>query len=194
MQCIAEWTSTKVAKHQPPQCPLCLRTYHYIIHECDGYYFTREPIITSGAIATISPQSSSSSAFQMTAAHRRRRCIYINNNDSNNPDTNEIQISKMTAARVNREDVLPWLTRELQAIMLQTDVSLIAAHILGTLKHAMKMNNDTHDDVVDYMYTAAQPYICRRYCSTFVHEFMKFVQSGSSMLMYNDTCIHSDDT
>ena len=104
----------------------------------------------------------------------------------------------MTDARINREDVLPWLTRELQAIILQTDVSIIAAHILGSLKHAMKMINnrsDTHHDhiVVEYIYTAAEPYIGRRYSRTFVYEFMRFVQSGSSMLMYNDTCIHSDD-
>jgi hypothetical protein len=140
----------------------------------------------------------------MTAAHRRRRCIYINTNTTNNDciDANAIQISKMTEARINREDVLPWLTRELQAIILQTDVSIIAAHILGSLKHAMKMmiNNDSssrsdrYRDVLQYMYTAAEPYIGRRCCSTFVHEFMKFVQSGSSMLMYNDTCSRSNDS
>jgi hypothetical protein len=109
----------------------------------------------------------------------------------------------MTDARINREDVLPWLTRELQAIILQTDVSIVAAHILGSLKHALKMmiNNDRsssrsdrHRDVLQYMYTAAEPYIGRRCCSTFVHEFIKFVQSGSSMLMYNDTCSRSNDS
>lgn len=88
--------------------------------------------------------------FGLTSEQRRRRSIYLapyNQVEDEQKTAAEeeislerrnIQGSFMTLAALCRPAVALWLNRELQALLLQEDVDLLAQHILGNLKHGIE--------------------------------------------------------
>ena len=45
----------------------------------------------------------------------------------------------MFTQSLGRKEVDRWVDRELQALLLQEDIALIASHVLGTARHAARL-------------------------------------------------------
>jgi hypothetical protein len=91
---------------------------------------------------------------------------------------------RLTMQRVSRPEVLAWIERELQALMLQSDVALVAQHVLGTLKYAAAQRLDRQHmhgvgvaEAAALLRDAAKPYI-PQHAARFAWEVVAFVHSG----------------
>jgi hypothetical protein len=73
-------------------------------------------------------------SLPLTAAHRRRRAVY-----SSPPDAAQrarLQRQRLGPGQAGRGEMEAFVARELQALLLQQDVGLVAQHTLGTLRNA----------------------------------------------------------
>ncbi|GAB4815207.1 hypothetical protein N2152v2_002253 [Parachlorella kessleri] len=71
---------------------------------------------------------------QLTSAHRRRRSVYYSPVDEG--ARRALGEQRLAPRLASRPDATRWVERELQALMWQDDVSLVAQHVLGTLRSA----------------------------------------------------------
>jgi hypothetical protein len=130
--------------------------------------------------------------FGLTSEQRRRRSLYSThyNDDSLAEETKRLQGSFINQASLGRPAVAQWLTRELQALLLQEDVELLVQHILGNLKHiieALSVENTrlkkpgsgrvAGERAVDIVAVAMAPYL-PEHAKKLGHEFIGFVVSG----------------
>ena len=107
----------------------------------------------------------------------------------------------VTQAQLDRPLVSQWLQRELQAILLQDDVVIIAQHILGSLNHVIsdQISRNSGQRVVqarlefpravEVAVAAASPYL-PDYATKLGQELIKFVISGLNIDAYDSMVFH----
>lgn len=141
VQCIVEWTELQrrqaVVASAPPAfaCPLCRQAFTALVHDCRGPTdFIRQWVVEPRLRGSASGGSAAAATLQLTVAHRRRRAVY-----STQPDPGQLRrlrAAAITPVLAARPEVATWVERELQALMQQADVSLVAHHLAGTLRAA----------------------------------------------------------
>lgn len=144
-----------------------------------------------------------SESFALTPAHRRRRSVYLNPFIADKGPTASRYVGH---AMLDRPSVVQWLSRELQAILLQDDVDLIAQHILGSIKHAVDAHGlrksgqrpgqarlDYHL-AVDAVVAVASPYL-PQHAAQLGQELMKYVVSGLNIDAYDSVvfALHKEE-
>ncbi|RMZ56202.1 hypothetical protein APUTEX25_002392, partial [Auxenochlorella protothecoides] len=139
--CIKQWSQNQDPR-LPLLCPLCRQAYTLLITDCRDYAYRRERMRPPAHEAAL---SSTGSDLHLTVQHRRRRASYFSG------DVMEVQqqggedgmtppwARRVSPALAARSDVARWVTRELQAILLQGDVDLLGQHLLGTLRGAAQL-------------------------------------------------------
>mmetsp|Transcript_21591 Transcript_21591/g.60002 ORF Transcript_21591/g.60002 Transcript_21591/m.60002 type:complete len:336 (-) Transcript_21591:176-1183(-) len=135
--CILQWTETQAA-HPPGSgdgftCPLCKGPYKYILHDVHDHSF-RQHFVPGHKRPQLLHQDGS---FTLTTAQRRRRGLYFCPS-SRPPIAAERQLTAAAGTRLAssalRGQVELWLRRELQALLLQEDVSLVLLHAMGSVE------------------------------------------------------------
>jgi len=139
----------------------------------------------------------------MTPAHRRRRGKYSEPGSSVEREASSSGMS-IQDTQLNRPAVLPWLRRELQALLLQEDVEVIAHHIIGTLKSLLipassrNVRSSTGRRTVDCESAkvaaaeAALPYLPDN-SQRLAQEFVNFVISGLNVAGHDAAAFHLEE-
>lgn len=213
--CIVQWIKNEQERgtKKLPSCPMCRREFSSIIYDCHDISFKEWNIDGSSATATgDQPTSLPSSSFALTSALRRRRSVYYDDRaviDDRKEGHDTIQQQNdtlvthaeamhstlrqptafITMALLDRSAIFPWLQRELQAVLLQRDVDLIAHHIVGSLRNAFREVSSSHtktslhrarmsaDIAINVVTHVSEQFVPDRYRSTFADEFVRFVAS-----------------
>src|SRR5689334_18593128 len=82
--------------------------------------------------------SGSEATLALSGIQRLRRSVYFTPVASEQCPLPAADVAKpWTPARSQRPDLQTWLHRELQALLLEADVLIIAQHILGTMQSLM---------------------------------------------------------
>eukprot|EP00887_Chlorella_sp_A99_P000343 scaffold13.g343.t1 len=139
--CITKWTEIQRLGGAPFLCPVCRQGYHSIVHDCRGPdAFVRQWVVEQAAAPAAGPPpwgraaQPQPQALQLTVGHRRRRSVYFVQPDP--VEHESLARAMITPEMVARQDVVAWTERELQALVQQRDVALVAAHATGTLRAA----------------------------------------------------------
>jgi hypothetical protein len=152
--------------------------------------------------ATTSAGKQLYNGFGLTSEQRRRRSIYLAPynqaeeehesalGEENTWDRQNSHRSFLTSAALCRPAVAHWLRRELQALLLQEDVDLLAQHILGNLKHGIEASAAENkrlkkpgpgrlkgEEAVEILTSTMLPYL-PEYAKRLGQEFLGFLISG----------------
>lgn len=195
-KCIKQWSQNQDPR-LPLLCPLCRQAYTLLITDCRDYAYRRERLRPPAHEAAL---SSTGSDLHLTVQHRRRRASYFSG------DVMEVQqqggedgmtppwARRVSPALAARSDVARWVTRELQAILLQDDVDLLGQHLLGTLRGAAQLGGGarpgtsgggpSHADLCTRLGTAAGPFL-HRHATRFAQQLVSFASSGQSLATWD---------
>eukprot|EP00878_Enallax_costatus_P008540 GHUV01008928.1.p1 GENE.GHUV01008928.1~~GHUV01008928.1.p1 ORF type:complete len:296 (+),score=56.73 GHUV01008928.1:130-888(+) len=132
LSCIQQWTESQ-QKHQPVDqtattylCPLCKAPYTQIIYDCVGSTYRT---------MAINGQAHTGPVLPLTADQNRRRALYLTRLTKGGDMQQQQQASKRSAPRLpTHQQTSAFITRDLQAILLENDVDLIVQHVLGVLR------------------------------------------------------------
>eukprot|EP00882_Tetradesmus_deserticola_P016858 GHRQ01018032.1.p1 GENE.GHRQ01018032.1~~GHRQ01018032.1.p1 ORF type:complete len:200 (+),score=39.71 GHRQ01018032.1:311-910(+) len=140
--CIQRWTESQKRHppaspsgqesstgHTPLACPMCKRPYIHIVYDCIG---------TSYRLLAISGQQGSASGLALSAQQRRRRSLYMTGQqlvaEADGPAEAAQPGRRMQPRAANSPQTTEWVARELQALLLEEDVDVIAQHVVGVLQ------------------------------------------------------------
>ncbi|KAL4542221.1 hypothetical protein Ndes2526B_g09195 [Nannochloris sp. 'desiccata'] len=160
-RCLQAWVRTQQNQASPVTCPVCKTPFNSIIYDCHDVAYR----VWSIDDAPTSTGKHLDNRFGLTSEQRRRRSRYS-------------------------APFAQWLIRELQALLLQEDVDLLAHHIVGNLKHGIEASvlekkrlkklrpgRLEGDKAVEVVAAAMVPYF-PEYGKKLGQEFVEFIISG----------------
>ncbi|KAI6692470.1 hypothetical protein NL676_020180 [Syzygium grande] len=190
-KCIVQWTKVVASKHSEApgslMCPFCKTENFSIIHGYDGSSFERHYV----------SQIFSDSVF-FTEAHRYRlRCYYIEPGIL----SDAFDIKRFWKSRKYLQSnpwLYSWLKREIQALMQEEDVDVVAHHVLGTIESSLRRDDrrklkapeEIQREFKMLLCDAARPFLTGR-TGRFADEAELFLASGLNPEAYDDVCMRS---
>jgi hypothetical protein len=115
--CILQWSEMgAVRTGDPPLCPVCKGPFLTIIHDFRGTQFKRYDVLGG----------KSSSPFQLSEKHVLRRAVYT--------DGGETSDTSGGFGRGQGRWLRCWVRRDLQALLEEEDVEMVALHIVGSVE------------------------------------------------------------
>ncbi|XP_021899017.1 uncharacterized protein LOC110815504 isoform X2 [Carica papaya] len=184
--CIVHWTEVSARKHSCSpsfvKCPLCKKENFSIIHGFDGSSFERHYV-----------NQTFGNGFLLSRAHKYRlQCYYTEPGILN--DIFDVPWYWKSRKYVQANQwLLNWLRREIQALVLDEDVEIIAHHILDTIDSFRRRNEQKHktgtpetkqEEFKLLVSDAARRFLMAR-TDRFVHELELFLASGFNLEAYD---------
>ncbi|KAF6256032.1 hypothetical protein COO60DRAFT_152412 [Scenedesmus sp. NREL 46B-D3] len=210
--CIQQWTDAQ--KLHPPAspfrlesnngsmalaCPMCKRPYTHIVYDCVGRSYRM--LATSG-------HTGGDADVALTAQQRRRRALYITQQQASSCDGQEqvAQPSRRGQPRApNSPQITEWVTRELQALLLEDDVDVIVQHVLGVLQGLVNRQKQSRwkglntspvygpqTAFVDSIMQAIQGFL-DEHAAAFAGQLWSFLQSGLSITAHDALLFGPED-
>lgn len=167
------------------KCPFCKTENFSIIHGYDGSSFERHYV----------SQIFSDSVF-FTEAHRYRlQCYYTEPGFL----SDAFDIKRFWKSRKYLQSnpwLYSWLKREIQALMQEEDVDVVAHHMLGTIESSLRRDDqrklkapeERQREFKTLLRDAARPFLTGR-TDRFVDEAELFLGSGLNLEAYDDVCM-----
>ncbi|GAQ86542.1 Zinc finger RING-type domain containing protein [Klebsormidium nitens] len=124
--CILQWSEMGVRSGVPPFCPVCKGPFFTIIHDFRGTQFKRYEVLGG----------TSSVRFQLSEKHVLRRAVYEKGAEA----SAQYRASGGKAfaggkrGGTSRRWLRCWVRRELQALLEEEDVEMVALHIVGSVE------------------------------------------------------------
>ncbi|BDA49350.1 hypothetical protein COCOBI_13-4620 [Coccomyxa sp. Obi] len=222
-ECILRWSEVQLAKplddNQPPVvfCPLCKQTYASFIYDCRDRSYRRHDVLKQ----TSQDRVGDAASLLPSPAQRRRRSLYFQETAAEPCDDqgmasigsvsgkarDGIEVTQLRPSLVERPAVSAWLRRELQALLMEEDVDLVAQHVLGTVRTLsspassnLKGGRPTAQKVslsraqwVEAVAAAAEPYIFGN-AAHFAGQLWAFIASGMSVAAHDAAVFGTDRT
>ncbi|KAM7477952.1 hypothetical protein LguiA_026165 [Lonicera macranthoides] len=191
-KCILHWTNVVSSKNSRPaasvKCPLCKTDNFSIGHDCDGSSFQKYYI----------NQDSRNSVFFSKVHKYRLQCYYIKSGIL----IGVFNVSRYWKSRKYLQPnrwLLSWLKREIQALIQEEDVDIIAHHIHGVID-SMRRNEQKYqakspktmtkqEEFEGLVTEAARPFLGGR-TDQFVEEVELFMASGLTIEAYDKVYLH----
>ena len=135
-QCLDEWTAAQ--RRHPPQrgpaltCPLCKRAYGAVLYEFSGSQVQRRSL--GGAAG-----AGGGGGPALSPDRQRRRARYFSGQGAAEPPPFAAAPPLPTAQQAARPEVCAWAQQELEAILLQPDLAIVAQHMCATLRRALAL-------------------------------------------------------
>ncbi|KAH7615883.1 putative E3 ubiquitin-protein ligase Topors [Nannochloris sp. 'desiccata'] len=197
-RCLQAWVRTQQNQASPVTCPVCKTPFNSIIYDCHDVAYR----VWSIDDAPTSTGKHLDNRFGLTSEQRRRRsrysapCNQVEEEQvsavekGNTLESRHFEEVFVTLKALSRPAVAQWLIRELQALLLQEDVDLLAHHIVGNLKHGIEASvlekkrlkklrpgRLEGDKAVEVVAAAMVPYF-PEYGKKLGQEFVEFIISG----------------
>ncbi|KAL4854779.1 hypothetical protein ACK3TF_004485 [Chlorella vulgaris] len=146
--CIRRWAELQLEQpvgHHAPMlaCPLCRQPFASVFYDCQDSAYRRHDFLPQTAASRrhaahpgpgAAAGGGGSGSLPLTVHHRRRRAVYSSAMPAAQQQRLEQQLLGPSAAR--QLDLRAFVVRELQALMLQEEVGLVAQHVLATFQNA----------------------------------------------------------
>jgi len=184
LPCIREWTSVQRKAHHldsidakfTPQCPLCKASYESMIHDYLDQSFRQEPTTEGAAGSTVS----GSHAFILSPLQRKRRGLYFLPDAEHSERELPFKVATSWWQLVDRPEVAKWVEREVQALVLQPDVSLIQSVVTSAMQSAPQEETAWHQ----FVERESAAFLGDK-ATKFARELRRFVGSGMTVRSYD---------
>ncbi|KAK4796027.1 hypothetical protein SAY86_028353 [Trapa natans] len=185
-ECIVQWIKFAPKKYsEPPDyvtCPYCKTENSSVIYLYDENSLERHYI----------PQIYTDSVF-LSEAHKYRLRSYYTRQGTLDGTFDVQRFWRLRKYLHQNQSFHCWVKRELQALLLEEDVEVIAHHILGTVEFFVKRNgpkNRKQPEVVREEFRAivseaARPFLAGK-TERFVQEMELFLASGLKLEAYDE--------
>lgn len=126
--CILQWSEMGVRRGAPPLCPVCKGPFFTIIHDFRGTQFKKYDVLGG----------TSSVRFQLSGKHVLRRAVYEKGGEASEGE-NPFRGKAFAGVKGYRGGTSErwlrcWVRRELQALLEEEDVEMVALHIVGSVE------------------------------------------------------------
>lgn len=187
--CILRWSEVVASRHSKPpssvKCPLCKTENIAIIHGYNGSYFQKHYFY----------EDVGNSAFFSDAHKYRLQCYYIEPGTLTDKFNVSLYWKSDKYVQKNRF-LFNWLRRELQALVQEEDVDIIAHHLHGIIdslgSSKKKAPGDSsgikQEEFKASVSQAARPFLTGR-TDRFVEELELFLASGLNIEAYDKVYI-----
>ncbi|CAL8464231.1 g3766 [Coccomyxa elongata] len=220
-ECILRWSEVQLAKpldkNQPPliMCPLCKQPYASFIYDCRDRSYRRHNVLKQTSQDPVGDAAS----LLLSPAQRRRRSLYfpeaaaepandqgvVSVGNVSGKACDGIEVSQLRPSLVERPAVSAWLRREVQALLMEEDVELVAQHVLGTVRSlsspaatnlrgrpTVQKVSLSRAEWVEAVAAAAKPYIFGN-AAQFAGHLWAFIASGMSVAAHDAAVFGTDE-